>query len=85
MRIRDSFYIERSVINKKMMEDPAIKAVIGDTSAWRAVYFERMEAKDPKHFVHKSKAAEALTPSEVVVTLNNFHYTRDVNHMKKLL
>lgn len=79
------YYVERVVINKGMMNDPAIKAVIGENPGWRAVYYERMEARDPKQFVHRSKAAEARTPSEVVVTLNNFHYTKDVNLMKKLL
>jgi hypothetical protein len=32
------FYIERVVINKKLMDDPAIKAAIGETTAWQAVY-----------------------------------------------
>ena len=42
------FYIERVVIGKKMMDDPAIKAAIGDTTASKAVYYERMEARDPR-------------------------------------
>jgi len=49
------------------------------------VYNERMEARDPRQFVQKSRAADPRNASEVVVTLNNFHYTRDVNHIKKLL
>ena len=77
------YYIERVVISKTLMEMESIRSNMKEPTS--KVYMERMEARDPKSYVNSSKTAEPSNSSEVVVTLNNFHYTKDQNMMKSLL
>jgi hypothetical protein len=67
-----AYYAERIVLSKRLMEEPEIKAKLGDNQ--NRVFWDRNFSKDGKDLLRDNKTCSAMTSQEVVVTLNNWHF-----------
>jgi hypothetical protein len=75
-----AYFAERIVLSKCILKDPEIQAKVGSNT--NRVFWHRNADKNTQALLQDTKGFKLASPLEVVVTLNNWHFTWDKDFTK---